>query len=160
MPDTRILSSDAPALLREDHARMRDLFAAYRLLGEGPRPSKRELFELLRRELAVHALIEEDIFFPAIEHAPDRTAPRLVAEARQEHRILKTLLSEIGAMGPDDEGFDARMTVLQETVGHHADKEERKLFRIFALLPSEIREDLSDRLRTRRAEMDSIIDPE
>lgn len=159
MSDSRIRALDAPAQLHDDHERMRDLFVGYQALGEGPRPSKRELFELIRRELALHALIEEDVYYPAIEHAPDPSAARLVTEARQEHRILKRLLSEIGALGLEDEGFDPKMLILREGVERHAHAEDRGMSDLFRRLPEDIRDDVSDRLRSRRREMNSVIDP-
>jgi len=160
MPDTRLRSADAPTLLQLDHAQLRDLFRGYRQLGDDPRPSKQELFELIRRTLAVHAVIEEDVLYPAVEHAPGLGAARLVADARKEHRLLKSQLAEIGALSPDDAGYDARMDALRETVEHHAEEEEQKLFPIFFRLPPEVREDVSDRLRTRKSQMADLIDPE
>lgn len=159
MPESRILSADAPTLLQVDHAQLKDLFRGYRQLGDDPRPSKQELFELIRRTLAVHAVIEEDVFYPAIEQAPGRSGAGLVAEARKEHRLLKSLLAELGALSPDDEGYDARIDALRETVEHHAEEEERKLFPLFFSLPVDVREDVSDRLRSRKTQMSGLIDP-
>jgi len=160
MPDTRLRSADAPALLREDHDQLRDLFRSYQQLGDEPRPSKQELFELIRRTLAVLAVVEEDVFYPAVEQAPDRGAARMVAEARREHRILKSLLAELGALTPDAEGYDERIGVLRETVERHAEEEEQRLFAVFHRLPPDVRDDVSDRLRTRKSQMSDLMDPE
>ncbi|MBV8878336.1 MAG: hemerythrin domain-containing protein [Planctomycetaceae bacterium] len=160
MPDTKVRALDAPALLEEDHSHFRDLFEGYQQLGDGPRPSKQELFELLRREMAVHAVLEEDIFYPAIEHANDRKARRAVEDARLEHRAVKSILAELGALTPDDAAFDLKMDVLRETVLHHGEEEEREMFRIFRHLPPEIREDVSDRLRSRKQELTSLFEPQ
>ena len=160
MPDTKLRSADALALLQQDHDQLRDLFRGYQQLGDDPRPSKQELFELIRRTLAVHAVVEEDVFYPAVEHAPDRGAAKMVAEARKEHRILKSLLAELGALTPDDESYDTRMDVLRETVEHHAEEEEQRLFPAFHRLPADVRDDVSDRLRTRKSQMAALMDPE
>lgn len=160
MPETRLKRGDAPGQLRNDHERLRDLFAEFRQLGEGPRRSKKDLFERIRRELAVHALVEEDVYYPAIEDAPNREARTLVSEARQGHRVMKTLLAELGAMGIDDEAFDLRMAVLREDVERHAGRVDLEMARIFRHLPPGIREDVSARLRARKIEMGSIVDPE
>ena len=158
MADTKFRVADAASLLRRDHAQIRDLFEGYHQLGDPPRPSKRELFELIRRELRAHAAVEEEILYPAVEHGPDPRARELVRDARQEHRILRGLLSEIRSLSPDDESFDTRMAVLRETCEHHAAEEERELFPIFIRLPPQVREDVSDRLRTRRDELGEAAD--
>jgi len=95
MADTRFRIVDAATLLQHDHAQLRDLFEGYHLLGDQPRPSKLELFDLIRRELRAHAAIEEEIYYPAIENARSPKAKQAVADARNEHRILRTLISEI-----------------------------------------------------------------
>ncbi len=153
MADTRFRIEDAAAMLQSDHAQIRDLFAGYHQLGDQPRPSKLELFDLIRRELRAHAAIEEEIFYPAIEHSRSPNAKTAVSDARKEHGILRILISEIRSLSPDDEGFDAKMAVLRETCEHHADEEERELMPIFRSLPPEVREDVSDRLRARKADL-------
>ena len=158
MADTRVLRGDAVAQLQADHAQIRDLFRSYHQLGDQPRPSKLELFDLILRELRSHAALEEDIFYPAVEHGSDPRARKAVAEALQQHQILRTLISEIRSLSPDDEGFDAKMSVLRETCERHAAEEDRRLIPIFRSLPPEVQEDVSDRLRSRKEELNEGIE--
>jgi hypothetical protein len=46
----------------------------------------------------------------------------------EEHHVVKWLLSELDAMDPTAERFDAKVTVLMESVRHHVKEEERELF--------------------------------
>ena len=153
MVDTRFRVADAAAVLQGDHAQIRDLFESYHQLGDRPRPSKLELFDLIWRELRAHAMIEEEIFYPAIESSRSPKAKSVVADARKEHAILRTLISEIRSLSPDDEGFDATMAVLRETCEHHADEEEREMVPLFRSLPPAVQEDVSDRLRARKDDL-------
>ena len=41
---------------------------------------------------------------------------------------MKWVLSELDAMGPEDERFDAKVTVLIENVRHHVEEEEEEYF--------------------------------
>ena len=51
----------------------------------------------------------------------------LIAEAVEEHHVVKILLSELGSMSSEDEAFDAKVTVLMENVRHHVEEEEEEL---------------------------------
>jgi len=115
---------DAIALLRADHKRVGELFAAY----EGTRSvrKKRDLIVQICGELTVHAQVEEEIFYPAFEAAlKDK---ELVPEATVEHATLKALISQIQVVEPGDEMFEARVTVLAEYVKHHVKEEQNEMF--------------------------------
>jgi iron-sulfur cluster repair protein YtfE (RIC family) len=79
------------------------------------------------KELSVHAVIEEEIFYPAVRQAvPDATST--VLESLEEHHVVKWTLSELDGMSPEDERFDAKTTVLIESVRHHVKEEQDELF--------------------------------
>ncbi len=115
----------ATKLLEEDHKRVRDLFDRFEKTRD--RATKKRIVEELRRELTLHAKVEEEIFYPRF--LKRRGDPeKMVRESFEEHKIVETLLEEISRIGPRDEQFDAKVTVLQENVDHHAKEEERDLF--------------------------------
>ncbi|MBV8880544.1 MAG: hemerythrin domain-containing protein [Planctomycetaceae bacterium] len=158
MPDTKIRSTKATALLREDHRKVKHLFAEYEKLGEdAPADSKVELFEQMRKELTIHAQIEEEIFYPAIDElkGEDEEAGEIVAESNEEHKIVKTLLEELSGLDPEDEQYDAKVKVLTENVKHHAEEEEEEMFPFFDELPKERQDDISEQMRMRKAELES-----
>ena len=95
MSDTKVRVRKATALLKEDHQRVKKLFTRFEKLDASRETDKTELFDQIKKELTVHAQIEEEIFYPAVEGAQDEDADDLVREAREEHRIVKTLLEEL-----------------------------------------------------------------
>jgi len=119
---------DAIDLLKKDHDEVDALFKDYRMLAEGDGDSgdKRALSTQICGMLAVHALIEEEIFYPAARKAG--VDPDLLDEADIEHRSVKQLIAEIGAATASDSHYDARVTVLGEYVRHHVKEEEGELF--------------------------------
>ena len=76
--------------------------------------------------LQVHTQIEEEIFYPAVREAIDKTA--LIDEALVEHASAKQLIAEIEEMDAGDELYDAKVKVLGEQVSHHIEEEEDELF--------------------------------
>jgi hypothetical protein len=85
---------------------------------------KGELAELICRALRTHTTIEEELFYPAFLEATDETD--IHHEAEIEHAGAKHLIEEIEAAGPEDDHFEARVTVLQEMIRHHVNEEEKR----------------------------------
>ena len=118
---------DAVALLKQDHRTVEDLFAQFeKASGEG---RKQKIAEQICLELSVHAMIEEEIFYPACE---GKVEEDLLKEAYVEHDGAKILIREIMAGGPGDEYYDSKVTVLQEQVEHHVEEEEKRMEGLFA----------------------------
>ncbi len=118
---------DAITLLKADHRKVEDLFAKFENAGERARKTKRKLVDAIIVELSVHAAIEEQVFYPAVRSSvPDLDDD--VLEAVEEHHIVKWTLSELEGMAPDEDNFDAKVTVLMENVRHHVKEEEKSLF--------------------------------
>ena len=120
-------NQDAVALLKADHREVEQLFSKYgKAGGEG---RKKRLAEEICKELTIHAMIEEEIFYPACEGKVDED---LLKEAYVEHDGAKILIAQIEAGGPDDEFYDAKMKVLQEQIEHHVEEEEKRLEGLFS----------------------------
>ena len=118
----------ATDMLKEDHERVRSLFRDFEAQGERAHQRKKAIVEKVSDELEVHAQIEEKIFYQAFRSVPDKDGKKIVRESFEEHLIVKRLLTELAAMEPSDEQFDAKVTVLKEVVEHHAKEEEDDLF--------------------------------
>lgn len=147
MPDTRVRSRKATDQLRDDHHRIWKLFKQYEDLDETDHVSKYELFHEIRDELTLHAAIEEEVFYPALDRLEVDGAQSLVSDAHEEHEIVKLLLAQLSSMTPEDLYFDAKMKVLSDNVRLHVEEEERDLFALFQTLDREIQENLADDLR-------------
>ena len=74
----------------------------------------------------MHATIEEELFYPAAREA--EVDADLLDEAEVEHASAKELIAQIEAMSPDEDLYDAKVTVLGEYIDHHVKEEEGELF--------------------------------
>lgn len=119
---------DAIEMLEEDHRKVEKLFEEFDDAGDRAYETKANLVERIRRELRIHSQLEEEIFYPAARNAQGETTEQ-VREAVEEHHVVDQLLEELEAMRPDDEQFDAKVTVLKENVEHHVEEEEGELFK-------------------------------
>ncbi|MDQ1395815.1 MAG: hypothetical protein QOG64_1074 [Acidimicrobiaceae bacterium] len=120
---------DAITLLKNDHKSVEKLFKSFEKLAskDGSASQKQKVVEQIVEELAMHAAIEEQVFYPAArEEVPD--TEDTVLESLEEHHVVKWVLSELDGMSPDAERFDAKVTVLIESVRHHVEEEEQELF--------------------------------
>jgi len=118
---------DAIGLLKSDHDSVKKLFTRFEKLGPRAKKTKGDIAQKVITELSQHAAIEEQILYPAVrERMPDEEPT--VLEALEEHHVAKWVLSELDGLTPDDERFDAKFTVLAESVRHHIEEEEKELF--------------------------------
>jgi hypothetical protein len=88
---------------------------------------KKKIAEEAMHELDVHAEIEEEIFYPAAKAKADQEGKELVAEAVEEHHVVKMLIGELQAMSEVNEQYEAKFTVLIENVEHHIEEEEKEM---------------------------------
>ncbi|HSD86397.1 MAG TPA: hemerythrin domain-containing protein [Kofleriaceae bacterium] len=117
---------DALELLTSQHDEVEMLFSE--IEDSDDSEEKAELFRKLADMLAAHATMEEKLFYPSV--MAEDTA-ELLLEATEEHLAVKRVLADMLEMEPEDDRFEAKLTVLKEHVRHHArDEEEGKLFPI------------------------------
>lgn len=122
-------AQDALHILAEDHKKVREMFDEFEKMhkkGDMDEEEKQLLVETACAELTIHAQVEEEIFYPAARDAIDDMD--LLDEAEVEHATAKQLITELAAMQPDDDLYDAKFTVLGEYVKHHVEEEEKELF--------------------------------
>ena len=120
-------NQDAIALLKEDHDKVEALFKQYEnASGDG---RKEKLAKQICTELTVHAMIEEEIFYPACE---GKVEDELLKEAYVEHDAAKVLIAQIEQGEPSDEFYDAKVKVLQEEIEHHVEEEEKRMEGLFS----------------------------
>ncbi len=119
---------DAITLLKDDHRTVKALFRKFEQAGDRAYATKRKLVDRITEELSIHAAIEEQVFYPSVRHAIEATEDD-VLESLEEHHIVKWTLSELEKMDPKDERFDAKVTVLIESVEHHMRKRKARCSR-------------------------------
>ena len=120
-------SQDAIALLKADHRKVEELFEQFeKAKGEG---RKQKLALESCTELTIHTILEEEIFYPALEGKVDED---LLKESFVEHDAAKVMIAEIEAGEPSDEFYDAKVKVLSEEIEHHVEEEEKPKEGLFA----------------------------
>lgn len=116
---------DAIDLLKADHRKVEDLFAKVKGNEDG---NNATTFKKIKKELDVHAHIEETVFYPHLLDKGDKELKKIVREGLEEHSQVKVLLAELDNLSGDSPTFKAKITVLMENVEHHVEEEEDEMF--------------------------------
>lgn len=119
---------NAISLLKQDHGNVDELFRRFEQAGESAHVEKGRLRDKIIEQLSIHAAIEEQFLYPALRAKLGKEADATVLEALEEHHVAKLSLNELEKLAPAAERFDAKMTVLIESVRHHVEEEEGELF--------------------------------
>ncbi len=132
---------DAIAYLTDQHHEIRSLFEQVESAARA-RPRQR-LCRKLVDLIAVHAAIEEMIFYPAARSTGvEELLPRAFERHLSAERLMLEMVRAAGASGAA-----AKLALLKERKRQHADEEEQHLFpKVRALLSPDELEALGDRL--------------
>ncbi|MCX7514814.1 hemerythrin domain-containing protein [Frateuria hangzhouensis] len=147
---------NAIELLKQDHQTMRALLDELAATTTRAVKKRKELLEKIQANLTVHNTIEEEIFYPAFRKAGDgKDDAKMYFEALEEHRAAGDLvLPDLLKTEVDGEKFSGRAKVLKELFEHHADEEEKEMFkRAKALMSKKALEDLGEQLAQRKTEL-------
>lgn len=118
------LKQNAIALLKADHRKVKDLFKQFE--ESGSQAAKAKIAQEAIKELKIHTVIEEEIFYPAVRQAI-QDEDDIMNEAQEEHHVAKMLIAELERIGHQNEHFEAKFTVLAENVRHHIKEEEEEM---------------------------------
>jgi hemerythrin superfamily protein len=122
-----LMSTDAIVILKSDHKTIKKLFKEFQDAGDGATKAKGRIVGRIIEELTVHTYLENECMYPEVRKLlPDLEDD--ILESYEEHHVADVLCAELFAMQPGDERFDAKTTVLIETVTHHIDEEEQDWF--------------------------------
>jgi len=146
-------SQDVLHLLAEDHKRVLKMFEEFEELKEEnseDEETMQQLVEIACAELTIHAQLEEELFYPAAREAIDDMD--LLDEAEVEHAAARQLITELAAMQPGDDLYEAKFTVLGEYVKHHIQEEEKELFPKVKKSDLDLME-LAEEIRERKMEL-------
>jgi hemerythrin superfamily protein len=116
----------ATDLLKKQHRQVEKLFKEVEKT-EDPK-QRRKLMEQITADLKMHTQIEEEIFYPAVREVGTAKAEEMIDAAFEEHHVVDLVLAELPQVDPEDERFEAKMTVLSELVKHHVEEEEEEMF--------------------------------
>jgi hypothetical protein len=117
LPDTHAIS-----IILKDHDVVKDLFDRFEKAETASQRDK--IIAAALTELKIHAVIEEEIFYPAIRK---HVGKDLMNEADEEHHVARVLIAELDATGRENDHRDAKFKVLTESVRHHIKEEENEV---------------------------------
>lgn len=140
---------DPIEMLKEDHKKVKGLFEQYRDAGDGAVKRKEEIAREIFAELELHARVEEEIFYPALEASQEDETEKMVTESYLEHSMVKSIIEELRGLDAGATNFEAGMKVLMDNVEHHIKEEESNLFPL-------AQKELSDELDSLGLEMEEM----
>jgi hemerythrin superfamily protein len=118
---------DAVTILKSDHDKVKKLFKQFEKISQKPEnEGKVAIANEICMELLVHAKTEEEVFYPAAREYLDDDD--MMNEAVVEHASATDLIAQIQTMDPEDDLYDAKVTVLGEYIDHHVKEEEEEMF--------------------------------
>ena len=118
---------DAIEMLMADHKKVKKLFGNFAThKDDGDDEDKSAIVKMICNELKVHTTLEEEIFYPAVRKAIQDSD--LMDEALVEHAGAKELIAQLEEADPEDDLYDAKVTVLGEQIDHHVKEEEGEMF--------------------------------
>lgn len=117
-------SADGLELLMSDHREVEQLFSQF----EAASPSSniaQEIGEKIIKELSVHAVVEEQVLYPAARKAIDEGE---VDHAIDEHQEVKELLAKVDGKSIEDDDVRSTFQEIKSNVEEHVQEEENEMF--------------------------------
>lgn len=109
-------------MLRADHAYVKQTFA--RCWGTDSFAIRRLLVQEICDNLTIHAALEEELFYPALEQWGGEEGHQFVEEAIREHQNIKYHINEVMHADVQSSDFRMQLGALEERVLPHAEREE------------------------------------
>ena len=122
MFDWMLPDDHAIAILKKDHDAVKALFDDFEKAEKAP--AKEKIIGRALTALKIHAILEEEIFYPAVRA---HVGSKLMNEADEEHHVAKVLIAELDLSDRTNDHRDAKFTVLAENVRHHINEEENDM---------------------------------
>ena len=155
----RARSQSALELLQRDHENIQSEFEGFQTAGGDDRYF---LANRVLRELELHARVEADVFYPALQAHVDRQADRkastVMRTAWKEHQAVQDHLTKVKESRTHDEAFISQIDGLMLRVQRHMAMEERDVFPLAqALLGETGLARLQRNVEMRRDELDQDL---
>lgn len=113
------LMPSATNMIRLDHTHVLSTFHQYKV--SAPARARKGLAETICTALEIHALLEEEIFYPAVRRVSDEEQ---IHQSMAEHEEMKRLIALLRRMEPQARDYDDTVMVLMRDVIHHVADEE------------------------------------
>lgn len=109
---------NANELLKKQH---REVEQKYQRFLQAAGTEREEIGRDILTDLTAHAEIEEELYYPALEVAGERS---VADEFRAEHAAARTLIAKLSMMDTEDAAYEPTMRALMEAVMAHSREEE------------------------------------
>jgi hemerythrin superfamily protein len=141
---------NAIEMLESQHREIEELFEQ---IGDAKKASiKEDLFSEIADKLAIHAAIEEHVFYPSVKA---KRTEDILLESLEEHLAIKRVLADLMQIDGEDATFDAKIKVLREEVEHHVGEEEGDLFpKVVKLLSEDELEAIGDQMEAEQEDLE------
>ena len=118
---------DATLYLQGDHDQLK---VALRTLTDtaADHAARLAAFRALRAALAVHARVEEEVFYPAVMKMRLLSGHEAVRTALEDHHVVDGLVAELDEREIDDPQFDLKAAALRAALERHIAAEEEGMF--------------------------------
>jgi hemerythrin-like domain-containing protein len=107
-------------ILKAEHDQMSNLFR--QALQDGSKVS----FFKVKLKTDPHMMGEERLFYPVLEEIEE--LHELIIQAYKEHNEAKTLIFQMEGMDERDEKWIPTLSELKQSIDHHIEEEEGKVF--------------------------------
>lgn len=107
-------------ILKAEHKQVADL------IQQAMRDGSKETFFKIKAKTDPHLMGEEKLFYPILEEKSELR--ELVSHAYEEHDEIKSISSELENMEPGSSNWTSKIKELNESVSHHVEEEENKVF--------------------------------
>lgn len=136
------LSPAITKMIRMDHSHV--MVLSHKYTADASLQRKRAIVNSVCLALDIHAQLEEEIFYPALQEVDPGN--EILAKSKPEHDEMRRLVDRLRQSHPEDPGYDDTFHQLMRDVMHHVADEEAEL------LPLAERQ-LGDQLNVLGAEM-------
>ncbi|MGB9940221.1 hemerythrin domain-containing protein [Methanosarcina sp.] len=107
-------------ILKAEHKQVADL------IQQAMRDNSKETFFKIKAKTEPHLAGEEKLFYPLLEEKSELR--ELVDHAYEEHEEIKSISAELESMDAGSSNWTSKIKELDETVSHHVEEEENKVF--------------------------------
>lgn len=143
------LSPSVTSLIRMDHTHVLSTFHQYKV--DSSPVTKQALVRTVCFLLEIHAQLEEEIFYPALQAAAPDSG--VVDKNVPEHDEMRHLIAELRNMDPADPAYDQTfMDLMRDVIHHVGDEETLQLPEAERIMPERLKE-LGAQMTKRRLEL-------
>ena len=118
--------ANAIELIKADHKNVEQLYQRYHG-SNGQTQQQQAIIQEICQALTIHAQLEEELFYPAVERQLGNEGATLGTAARKEHREMKRAMSQLQATGFVGPQSDQIFQDMMQGVQHHVLEEEREM---------------------------------